>query len=778
MRGAWRRTIAIAAVLCGCHGSPHGSPPGHGDAGPIVLSAEFPIGAPVRSPADDARDPAVGAAGSGFLVAFVEGNQGDRRIRAVRVALDGQLVDSVPIDVGTSMFAQMSPAVACAPTECLVVWGQDTAPEPGSGIDLRAARVGMDGVALDSATIHVADGASWTATIAVGWDGANFVVVRSTGNGMGQVLSQRIAEDGTVLDPSPAIIFNAMGFNGFLRVGCGASGCLAAWDVNDPSLGIEETRAARLAPDGTALDLEGFTVNGLQGPQSIAGGASGWVLLGNIQYGVGAVRIDPNGTRLDPVPLTVFDAGTGGSGNFGDSKAAFDGATWLVVTQEVDTLGSPATSRMVAKRLAADGTIAGPSFSVVPAYPQGDIPGAACAPASCLVASTVYGSSGTDVVVGRVQGQSAPDAADGILVTLGANREWLPTAASDGDGFLVAYEDDREGSTEIRAVRITSGGAAQAADADGILVGRPIEMQAPPEAGFDGANFHVVWFDGPRGLIETARVSPDGALLDDPPVTVFDEGQPGFGLAPGMGCGAGTCLVTWQAGDEQVARFVGQDGALLGTAPTNLGPSTNGSVPRSAGVVWSGGVYSVTWTGNMGGAMLPIEVARVRADRTAVDASPVGVSDPMIGFAAGGAPRLAASGDGVLVSWAGFGDNSSQAGVRVRGADGAFAGPLALLPVDGAYPFFTTPSWDGALDVVAWQELDASGLSRLDAARVAADGAVLDAHAFRVTDDDVSGGAYPAVASNATGATLFVWTIFDPAPEMHTLRLRARVLQR
>src|SRR6478736_679814 len=90
---------------------------------------------------------------------------------------------------------------------------------------------------------------------------------------------------------------------------------------------------------------------------------------------------------------------------------------------------------------------------------------------------------------GRVAAASAP-----LSPTPGDQRN--PAVASDGSGFLVAWEDGRDGTWErhIYASRVSAQGVTL--DPDGIPIATQTGTQVLPSIAFDGANYLVVWMPG------------------------------------------------------------------------------------------------------------------------------------------------------------------------------------------------------------------------------------------------------------------------------------------
>jgi hypothetical protein len=119
-----------------------------------------------------------------------------------------------------------------------------------------------------------------------------------------------------------------------------------------------------------------------------------------------------------------------------------------------------------------------------------------------------------------------------------------PSAGSGPGGvFLVVWQDLRnEKDYDVYAARVTPEG--KVLDADGILVSGGAHNQCKPRLAFDGENFIVAWMDFRNGIYQVycARVSPDGKVLD--PEGTALSGKGGLNVEPAVASpGGGRSLV-------------------------------------------------------------------------------------------------------------------------------------------------------------------------------------------------------------------------------------------
>ena len=125
-----------------------------------------------------------------------------------------------------------------------------------------------------------------------------------------------------------------------------------------------------------------------------------------------------------------------------------------------------------------------------------------------------------------------------------ADVQERPTVAASKAGFLVAWQDCRNGrDADIYAARVSADGAAQ--DKAGIPVAVGPGTQCRPVVASDGSGFLVAW-QSARGreayAIHAVRLGADGKVLDKAPLAL------GTGRSPAVAFGGGKYLVVWDAG--------------------------------------------------------------------------------------------------------------------------------------------------------------------------------------------------------------------------------------
>ncbi|MEN8164126.1 MAG: hypothetical protein ABFS37_08350, partial [Acidobacteriota bacterium] len=122
-----------------------------------------------------------------------------------------------------------------------------------------------------------------------------------------------------------------------------------SWDIH----------AARISPDGTVLDPEGFPVSFSSGAESNPGIACGsgqclvvWEDDRNADVDIYAARIDTTGTVLDPAGIPL----TSGGGDEARPQAGFNGTDFVVVWGD----SRNGNSEIFTTRVDADGNASDP----------------------------------------------------------------------------------------------------------------------------------------------------------------------------------------------------------------------------------------------------------------------------------------------------------------------------------------------------------------------------------------------------------------------------------
>jgi hypothetical protein len=228
------------------------------------------------------------------------------------------------------------------------------------------------------------------------------------------------------------------------------------------------------------------------------------------------VRVTPDGTILDAPRIPIVS---------GESSAiAFDGTNYLVVALEYVLQGS----RLVATRVTPSGAVLDTTpivlSSSLDSYPT---PAVAFNGTNYLVAWVRSEEAGRITIrATRVTKDAAVLDPGGLVVAGLAQWSTQHTVASDGAGYLVAWEDQRFGCCSIFGTRV--GAAGNVLDPAGIAIATHGREQLRPASAFDGTNYLVAWDDSRRGPTDIygARVTRSARVLDPRGILLSTEKPP------------------------------------------------------------------------------------------------------------------------------------------------------------------------------------------------------------------------------------------------------------
>lgn len=263
----------------------------------------------------------------------------------------------------------------------------------------------------------------------------------------------------------------------------------------------------------------------------------------------------------------------------------------------------------------------------------------------------------------------------------------------------------------------------------------PIHIGAPgvdaegAELAFDGSNFLVVWHAG--ATVYGALVSPQGTVVAPGIVTLSTTGYD-----PSVAFDGTNFFVVWAAGNEEVHGVrVTTGGIVLDTTPIVVGHDTK---QRPTPVAFDGTNYIVVW--------------RTLADAVqAARVSPAGVPQPEFNVGGGFYPQVACAGAECLVAWHQHGTALDVYG-RLVHANGSLS---AAFPVsaEAADQHHVSVASDGSGYLALWQDARAGNQENFSgayAARIAANGTVLDDPAIVVSKYHWSQGSRPSAAFDGT----------------------------
>ncbi len=291
-----------------------------------------PQGIPVSNAASSQKLPDAAFGAADFLVVWGETRVGISDIYGVRLTPEGTVVDSTGIRISPPNGDQAFAALAHGSSNFLVVWEDGRFRER----DVCGARVGPDGVVLDTAGILIS-GPPWEQCApAVGSDGTDFLVVwQDWRNSSYDIYCARVSQTGTVLDTAGVAVCTSSGEKVTPAMTYNGTDYLVLWQAQ--SVGIRDIYGARINRQGVVLDPDGFIVSTAAGDEEQPAAASDgdiflvvWADRRNGERDIYGARVTATGTVLDTAGIEICTAP--GAQNY--PAVEYDGADFLVVWQD------------------------------------------------------------------------------------------------------------------------------------------------------------------------------------------------------------------------------------------------------------------------------------------------------------------------------------------------------------------------------------------------------------------------------------------------------------
>jgi hypothetical protein len=535
----------------------------------------------------------------------------------------------------------------------LVVWA-------GGGVEgIEGCRVRRDMSVVDSICLDIS-GPGYLAspgelhTVDVAWSGENWLVVWLDGADV----------CGSIVSPQGDIIRRVsicQGARGWVSVASDGSSYLVTWEQDSGEKTWEMYRL--VSGDGTPLDTArrvsqsgGTQCNGDVEFTDSCYMVAFWRndAQGN-NAGLSAVRIRPDGSLLDSVPIPVFDGFVTAAPTLGCFADNFY-AAWCEGM-------SPANIKMARVTpggavLDSGGVSVGHDSMVwgLSSVALGD---------TCLLAWASYGAESASVRTLRVDQQAHQLDSINLSVTTVTYAPIPPGAVSvmPASDFAVTWcqlqypVTNTWNSRGVVCRRVSSSGVL--VDSTDLRLSCAANTQLGNDVASDGQDFLAVWQDW-TGLPLTSRLrmkrfSPDGTLLDSVGIPVGDSDAHLGAVA----YGPGFYFVCWiqAAGSKIEAARVGRDGVVLDSLPILI--SQCPSKPGQVDVAYGDSMFLVVWYRGGSGVF----GVRVRADGVVLDSVPRRVThNTYFCFV----PHVASDGLNFLVTY--NGDSQGLHAVRVDSA--------------------------------------------------------------------------------------------------------------
>jgi hypothetical protein len=497
------------------------------------------------------------------LVVWVGSDGG--QVRGCRVRRDMSVIDSICLDIsGPDYFASASEQhavdVAWSDQNCLAVWF--------GGTGLCGSLVSSQGEIIRRLVIGEPGGAySW---VSVATDGSSYLVAWEQGSGEStRQMYRLVSGDGTPIDSARRV----------------------SWSSGNQSSGDVES--------SDSCYMVAFWRNDGQGEH----------------VGLSAVRIRPDGSLLDSVPIPIREGATSLAPTVGCIADKF-----YVAWGE----GQDSTDIRFA-RITQDGMLMDSGGVLVGREERILELSSAASRETCLLAWISLAGDTCHVRARRIDGSAHPLDSTSVEISLASRAPISPCGinVSAPADFAVTWCQVLVSGTGIRNERDV---ACRRVASSGIVVDSTdrglsyaANTQILPDVASDGQNFLAVWEDvrksSPLAMyLRLARFSSDGARLDSISVTAGDTGA----SVPAVAYGAGCYMLSWHqsAGRKIEATRVSSDGVVLDTLPIII--SNNQSTSDQVDIAFGDSVFLVVWNKGANGVF----GARVHANGVLLDSVP------------------------------------------------------------------------------------------------------------------------------------------------------------
>jgi uncharacterized protein (TIGR03382 family) len=466
------------------------------------------------------------------------------------------------------------------------------------------------------------------------------------------------------------------------------------------------------------------TNEGRQYDPAVASNGTVWLVVWTdaLEPGIYGTRIaNGSSTPLDTSGIAISPGGIDAR----EPAVASNGAGFLVAWQRMDHSPPQTRSTIHAARVTGAGAVTDPASLAITDLMGPDDSAAYPAVASngtdYLVAwQDNRGTTYRSVYGSLVSASGSGPVANGFLVADAPMLQGYPAVASNGANYLVVWQDERNGLTniDIYGARVTSAGVVQ--DPAGFAI-TGLANQTEPAVASSGGGYLVAWSDNRNTATEDdiygARVAANGTVTDASGIPIAIAANRQYAVA--VTNTAAGYLVGWSdfsPGQRVYAARV--ENGVVPAADANGILLAAGHNEDHLALAFNGTeVLAAWWSHGATNEDFDVAVRRIAADGSLVDANPTVVSAaPSHQYGA----KIAASASGFLVVWS-----------------------------DGRDP---ASSW---LEVLG--------------TRVSTTGTVLDVNGLQITSNATGYVESPNVASNGTDYLV----VFDRSPGMTGTRVLA-----
>jgi hypothetical protein len=648
--------------------------------------------------------------GDKFLVVWDWQEGGEYNIFGKRIDENGVVIDSTRLPVSISSGNQISPAISFDGTNYFVVWHDSR--NAATGVDIYGARVDTSGAVIDTngILIYERDGNQIKASIA--YDGTNYLVVWEDG---GDIKGARLTPQGVVLDTMHIAMTSDIEENA--RVYFGNGMYLLVWQRKPGTYEPADIYGARITPDGTVLDPDGFPIstasNSQSSPDLFFDGENFLVCWSDERaqqyypdlYGA---RVDTSGNVLDPGGIPISTRNYNSAHHV---TVSLSDTTYFVVW---DYFNVGYARDIFASRVTTSGNVLDP---------------------------------------------------EGIDLSYKCNTQTQPSISYDTSNYLVIWGDFRKNTQwDIYGMRVDTTGSLL--DTVSFPICSYNNYQLGPSVCFNGTNYLATWMDFRSSLyyIYGARITQEGTVID--PNGFFIASNYKDLWYPSVAFGTENHLIVYDNSDDIFPQppYYGEIyGTVVDTSANiidHLQISFGSYNEFSADVAFDNTNFFVVWQ-RSDGSQFDIYGARVTEQGVLLD--PGGI---LISSRAGheGFPKVSFDGQNYLVVWTGEdGQSWNVYGARVS-PEGVVLDPNGFVISDGTFDEYLPDLGffgDSTYYLVFWQDWR-NGDADIYAAKVNTGGFVDTSFLFSQQPRDQWHLSVPHVVQG--NKTLIVWDCYAPTP--------------
>ncbi|HEX7401951.1 MAG TPA: dockerin type I repeat-containing protein, partial [candidate division Zixibacteria bacterium] len=464
--------------------------------------------------------PSCASDGANFLVSFntYRCDSAYSDIYVSRIGADGVVLDTDGFVVCSTQKQQQRSKVSAVNGNYFVTW-EDERNFDSTGYDLYGTKVTPNGIVIDSGGRRITHYKYSEIAPGIASDGVGFLAVWESGD-YGQfwdISGMRLDDLGQTLDTNSTVISRSCDVQLSGASAWNGSSFLAVWEEKHDIYG------ARIDRFGNLLNSNSLKISTAEEEQDAPDVASGgedfmavWEDYRNGDFDIYASRIDSGGLVLDSTGFPIL---VDPSSDQRNPKIAFDGTNFIVVWNQVlDSLGT--MFKIEGKRIARDGGLIDLQPISITSGDKQRYADASFGGGKYLVAwsdENFWDIYGTFVDTG---GTVSPS----FSIRTASGLQQNPVVASDGENFLVVWEDfgTHWPDAHILGTRISSDG--QVLDPGGIEIAMTYDTEEHPSVTFDGRNYLVSWnkIVWETGYLYTTRITTSGVILDEEGILITE----------------------------------------------------------------------------------------------------------------------------------------------------------------------------------------------------------------------------------------------------------------